>query len=117
MMCKPVLTIVYQFNPGNTTIGVIKILIATLIKYNLPGFGVQIGVTGNNSNQRQEKWEAAKHAVRLIKLLTVLKLQIYHVRDSIWEMIKYIFALLGQHFPSNWMLFHELPARLMMQKS
>ena len=55
-MRKPVLTIFYQYNPWNTTIGGIQTLISTFIKYASDEFEVRLVGTADNKNQPLDRW-------------------------------------------------------------
>lgn len=110
-MLKPVLTIFYQFNPWNSTIGGIQTLINIFIKYAPEYFDVRLVGTGN-SNQRVGKWQEAEYAGRTISFLPLLRLENDNVRGLIPTTVKYTAALLGRCFASDFMHFHRLEPTL-----
>ncbi|MBD2778489.1 glycosyltransferase family 4 protein [Iningainema tapete] len=110
-MLKPVLTIFYQFNPWNSTIGGIQTLINIFIKYAPEYFDVKLVGTGN-SNQRVGKWQEAEYAGRTISFLPLLRLENDNVRGLIPTTVKYTAALLGRCFASDFMHFHRLEPTL-----
>ncbi len=111
-MRKPVLTIFYQFNPWNTTIGGIQTLINTFIKYAPIEFKVRLVGTGNELNQSLGKWQEAEFAGTEISFLPLFLLQNDNVRSLIPTTLKYTTALMGRCFASDFMHFHRLEPTL-----
>lgn len=111
-MQKPVLTIFYQFNPWDATIGGIQTVINLFIKYAPNEFEVRLVGTGNGSTQPVGKWQEAEFAGREIRFLPLLTLQNDNVRSRIPTTIKYTTALLGRCFASDFMHFHRLEPTL-----
>ncbi|TBR58053.1 glycoside hydrolase [Westiellopsis prolifica IICB1] len=111
-MRKPVLTIFYQFNPWNTTIGGIQTLIKSFIKYAPSEFEVRLVGTGCSCKQTVANWQEAELAGRVISFLPLFTLQNDNVRSLIPTTLKYTTALLGHCFASDFMHFHRLEPTL-----
>lgn len=112
MMRKPVLTIFYQFNPWNSTIGGIQTLIRVFIKYAPDEFDVRLVGTGDGRNQNIGEWQDAVVANKPIKFLPLFALENDNVRGLIPTTVKYTAALLGRNFASDFMHFHRLEPSL-----
>ncbi|MCF2149953.1 glycosyltransferase [Desmonostoc muscorum LEGE 12446] len=111
-MRKPVLTIFYQFNPWNSSIGGIQTLIKMFIKYAPKEFEVRLVGTGDDNFQPTQKWQAAEIAGREISFLPLFCLKNDNVRSLIPTTIKYTAALLGRYLSSDFMHFHRLEPSL-----
>jgi glycosyltransferase involved in cell wall biosynthesis len=111
-MHKPVLTIFYQFNPWNSTIGGIQTLVKTFIKYAPSEFDVRLVGCGDNGSQPIGRWQEAEFAGRLINFLPLFTLKNDNVRGLIPTTVKYTTALLGRYFTSDFMHFHRLEPTL-----
>ncbi|MBR8835689.1 MAG: glycosyltransferase [Stigonema ocellatum SAG 48.90 = DSM 106950] len=111
-MHQPVLTIFYQFNPWNTTIGGIQTLINTFIKYAPREFKVRLVGTGNDKKQPLGRWQESEFAGREISFLPLFILQNDNVRSLIPTTIKYTAALVGRCLESDFMHFHRLEPTL-----
>lgn len=111
-MRKPILTIFYQFNPWNTTIGGIQTLIKNFIKYAPSEFEVRLVGTGCSSSQAVGKWQEAELAGRVISFLPLFTLHNDNVRSFIPTTLKYTSALVGHCFASDFMHFHRLEPTL-----
>jgi glycosyltransferase involved in cell wall biosynthesis len=112
MMHKPVLTIFYQFNPWNTTIGGIQTLIRVFIKYAPDEFEVKLVGTGDANTKNIGEWQDALVAKKPIKFMPLLRVE----NDNVWGLIpttvKYTAALFGRDFASDFMHFHRLEPTL-----
>ncbi|BAB74756.1 glycosyltransferase [Anabaena sp. FACHB-709] len=111
-MRKPVLTIFYQFNPWQTSIGGIQTLINTFIKYAPSDFEVRLVGTASDSSQSLGKWQDAEFAGREVSFLPILKLEDDNVRGLIPTTVRYTAALLGRSLSSDFMHFHRLEPSL-----
>ncbi|MEC4815913.1 MAG: glycosyltransferase family 4 protein [Scytonema sp. PMC 1069.18] len=107
-MRKPVLTIFYQFNPWNTTIGGIQTLINTFIKYAPSEFEVRLVGTGDDPTKPIGSWEQTEFAGREIAFFPLFTLENDNVRNLIPTTIKYTVALAGRSFASDFMHFHRI---------
>ncbi|KYC40459.1 glycoside hydrolase [Scytonema hofmannii PCC 7110] len=121
-MRKPVLTIFYQFNPWNSTIGGIQTLINTFIKYAPSEFEVRLVGTGcdkpgtacakGDRHQTIGQWEVKEFAGKKIRFLPLLALQNDNVRSRIPTTFKYTAALLRHYCDSDFLHFHRLEPTL-----
>ncbi len=111
-MRKPILTIFYQFNPWNTTIGGIQTLIRTFIKYAPSEFEVRLVGTGDEKDQSIGRWQEAEFAGKTIKFLPLFRLENDNVRKLMPTTLKYTSALIGRCFASDFMHFHRLEPTL-----
>ncbi|MBW4616215.1 MAG: glycosyltransferase family 4 protein [Desmonostoc vinosum HA7617-LM4] len=111
-MRKPVLTIFYQFNPWNASIGGIQTLIKIFIKHAPPEFEVRLVGTGDPELQPNLKWQAAEFAGREISFLPLFYLKDDNFRSFIPTTVKYTTALLGRYLSSDFMHFHRLEPSL-----
>lgn len=111
-MRKPVLTIFYQFNPWNTTIGGIQTLINTFIKYAPSEFQVRLVGTGDDPAKPVGKWQEAEFAGRKIDFLPLFTLKNDNVRHLVPTTLKYTAALLGRCYASDFMHFHRIEPTL-----
>lgn len=109
---QPVLTIFYQFNPWQSSIGGIQTVISNFIKYAPDDFKVRLVGTGSDSSQPIGKWQEAELAGKEIQFMPLLKLQNDNVRSLVPTTLKYTAALLGRCFASDFMHFHRLEPTL-----
>lgn len=111
-MQKPTLTIFYQFNPWNATIGGIQTLIKIFIKYAPSEFEVRLVGTGDDPSQPVGKWVQTELAGKEISFLPLFNLQNDNHRNLIPTSVKYTAALMGRNFASDFMHFHRLEPTL-----
>lgn len=111
-MQKPVLTIFYQFNPWDATIGGIQTVISLFIKYAPNEFEVKLIGTVSDPIQPIGKWQEAEFAGKEIRFLPLFTLQNDNIRSRIPTTLKYTAALLGRNFASDFMHFHRLEPTL-----
>ncbi|UBF27321.1 glycosyltransferase family 4 protein [Kovacikia minuta CCNUW1] len=104
----PVLTIFYQFNPWNSTIGGIQTVIRYFIKYAPSDFEIRLVGTGSGAETSVGKWYEAELDGRQLMFLPLLNLQDDNVRGRVPTTLKYTAALLGRNFASDFMHFHRL---------
>jgi glycosyltransferase involved in cell wall biosynthesis len=111
-MRKPVLTIFYQFNPWDSTIGGIQTVISLFIKYAPSEFEVRLVGTGNDSTPTIGKWQESELAGRAVHFFPLFRLQDDNVRRLIPTTINYTAALMRHCFASDFMHFHRLEPTL-----
>lgn len=111
-MRKPILTIFYQFNPWNSTIGGIQTLINTFIKYAPNEFEVRLVGTGSDRTQTVGKWHQAELAGREISFFPLFTLENDNFRTLVPTTVKYAAALVGRCLESDFMHFHRLEPSL-----
>ena len=107
-MSKPILTIFYQFNPWQSSIGGIQTVIKNFVKYAPDEFEVRLVGTGNDPGKPVGKWQEAELAGKAIKFMPVFNLENDNVRKLIPTTIKYTAALMGRQLASDFMHFHRL---------
>lgn len=107
-MRKPVLTIFYQFNPWQTSIGGIQTLINTFIKYAPQEFEVRLVGTASDRSQTLGQWQKAEFAGREISFLPLFLLENDDFRGLIPTTIKYTAALVGRNYASDFMHFYRI---------
>lgn len=111
-MRKPVLTIFYQFNPWQASIGGIQTIIRSFVKYAPDEFEVRLVGIGNDPTQPLGSWQDAEFAGRAIRFMPLFTLKNDNVRQLIPTTIKYTAALLGRHFESDFIHFHRIEPTL-----
>ena len=107
-MRHPILTIFYQFDPLNPTIGGIQTCIKYAIKYVPREFQLRIVGTGSDLNIPVGQWHEAELYGRKFQFMPLFHLQDDNVRKLIPTSVKYTFALLGRQFSSDFLQFHRL---------
>jgi glycosyltransferase involved in cell wall biosynthesis len=112
-MRKPVLTIFYQFNPWDSTIGGIQTLIRYYIKYAPPEFEVRLVGTGDDPRQPQGEWYQRELEGRALQFMPLFPLQDDNTRKFIPTSVRYTLALKGKNLASDFMHFHRLEPTLM----
>lgn len=110
-MKKPSLTIFYQFNPWQSSIGGIQTVIRSFLKYAPDEFQVRLVGTGKPGSSIG-KWQEADYAGRLIHFMPLIGIENDNIRKLIPTTVKYTAALFGRHFASDFMHFHRLEPTL-----
>ena len=111
-MRKPVLTIFYQYNPWNTTIGGIQTLISTFIKYASDEFEVRLVGTADNKNQPLDRWYKRDFLGKEIDFLPLFVVEDDNIRGAIPTTVKYTAAMMGRCYASDFMHFYRLEPTL-----
>lgn len=111
-MKKPLLTIFYQFNPWQSSIGGIQSVICCFLKYAPNEFQVRLVGTGKPGSHIG-KWQEADYAGRSIQFLPLIAIKDDNVRKLIPTTVKYTAALLGCNFASDFMHFHRIEPTLL----
>lgn len=111
-MNKPVLTIFYQFNPLNPSIGGIQTCIRYIIKYLPTEFELRLVGVGNDQSMAIGEWHQAKLYDREFLFMPALYLENDNVRGLVPTTVKYTMALLGKDFSSDFMQFYRLEPTL-----
>ncbi|MBV6625058.1 MAG: glycosyltransferase family 4 protein [Rivularia sp. (in: Bacteria)] len=107
-MRKPVLTIFYQYNPWNTTIGGIQTLINTFIKYAPSDFNVRLVGTANSKSETLGRWQKKQFLDKEIDFLPLFVVEDDNVRGLVPTTVKYTLAMLGHCYASDFMHFYRL---------
>lgn len=111
-MRKPVLTIFYQFNPWQTSIGGIQSTIANFIKHAPDEFDVRLVGTGIDPMQPIGQWHVAEFAGKALQFLPLFTVENDNVRQKIPTTLRYTLALLRRNLSSDFMHFHRLEPAL-----
>ncbi|MEA5593805.1 glycosyltransferase [Rivularia sp. UHCC 0363] len=107
-MRKPVLTIFYQYNPWNTTIGGIQTLINIFIKYAPSKFEVRLVGTAQSRNEPLGRWQKKEFAGREISFLPLFVVEDDNIRGIVPTTVKYTAAMMGRCYASDFMHFYRL---------
>jgi glycosyltransferase involved in cell wall biosynthesis len=113
---NPSLTIFYQFNPWNSTIGGIQTVIRSFIKYAPDDFDLQLVGTGDGREMTIGAWHEESYAGKKLRFMPVLDLPEDNVRGRIPTTVKYTAALMGKKIRSDFMHFHRLEPTLMARQ-
>ncbi|MEO1673327.1 MAG: glycosyltransferase family 4 protein, partial [Cyanobacteria bacterium J06631_2] len=106
-MPKPVLTIFYQFNPWNSSIGGIQTVVKYFLKYAAADFEVQMVGTGQPGD-RLGVWQTREYGGKQIQFMPVIELADDDVRRLIPTTLKYTAALLRYDFSADFLHFYRL---------
>lgn len=106
-MTKSVLTIFYQFNPWNSSIGGIQTVIKYFLKYAAEDFQVRMVGTGQPGD-KIGVWQTRDYEGKQIQFMPVIELADDNVRRLIPTTLKYTAALLRHDFSSNFLHFYRL---------
>ena len=112
----PSLTIFYQFNPWNSTIGGIQTVIRSFIKYAPDDFDLQLVGTGDARDMTIGAWHEESYAGKRLRFMPVLDLPHDNVRGRIPTTVKYTAALMGKEIRSDFMHFHRLEPTVMARQ-
>lgn len=111
-MRKPILTIFYQFNPWQSSIGGIQSVILYFLKYAPDEFQIRLVGTGKPGSPLGI-WQEADYAGRAIQFLPLIAIKDDDVRSRIPTSVKYTAALFGRNFSSDFMHFHRIEPTLL----
>lgn len=111
-MHKPVLTIFYQFDPWNPTIGGIQTCIKYVIKYAPTEFQLRLVGAGSDPAMPVGQWHESELYGRNFLFMPLINLENDNVRGLVPTTLKYTMALLGRHFSSDFLQFHRLEPTL-----
>lgn len=114
-MDKPTLTIFYQFNPWQSSIGGIQTLIKTFIKYAPDAFRVRLVGTGQD-REAVGQWQDTEYAGRRLQFLPLIYLGDDNSRRLVPTTVKYTAALLNKSLASDFMHFHRLEPTMVARR-
>lgn len=107
-MKKPILTIFYQFNPWNSTIGGIQTVINSFLKYAPNKFEIRMVGTCEVAEE-VGKWQYLEYAgIKTIKFLPIINVKNDNERKLIPTTLRYTLALLNQNLDSDFIHFHRI---------
>ena len=109
-MRKPVLTLFYQFNPWNSSIGGIQTIVRSFIKYAPLEIDIRLVGTGVGDPQMQSgQWHYTEFANRKLEFFPLFDLsEDDNVRRLLPTSVRYTLALLKRDLSSDFMHFHRL---------
>lgn len=115
-MQKPTLTIFYQFNPWQSSIGGIQTLIRTFLKYSSTEFTVQLVGTEADPKMPVGQWRTAEYAGREIRFLPLFYLPEDNSRKWLPTSVRYTAALAKYKIHSDFLHFHRLEPSLVTRR-
>jgi glycosyltransferase involved in cell wall biosynthesis len=112
-MNKPVVTIFYQYDPWDSTIGGIQTTVSSFIKYAPDTFDLRfVGVTAS-PDRAVGKWHEMELQGRALSFLPILRLEDDNHRKLFFPTtLRYTLALLRHRVTSDFMHFHRLEPAL-----
>ena len=111
-MRKPTLTIFYQFNPWESSIGGIQTIIRYFIKYAPQDFDIRLVGTEVDPKREVGEWYTSQVEGRELMFFPLLRLQNDDVRQVIPTSLRYTLSLLAKDFSSDFLHFHRLEPAL-----
>lgn len=111
-MRKPTLTIFYQFNPWESSIGGIQTIIRYFIKYAPQDFDVQLVGTETDPKRKVGEWYMSQLDGRDLRFFSLFQLRNDDVRQVIPTSVRYTLSLLSKDFSSDFLHFHRLEPAL-----
>ncbi|MEL7068995.1 MAG: glycosyltransferase family 4 protein [Cyanobacteria bacterium J06581_3] len=106
---KPAVTIFYQFNPWQSSIGGIQTIIRSFIKYASPEFDIRlVGIGVCDPKMPAGQWHEAELAGRKILFFPLFDLPDDNVRRLVPTSVRYTLALLKRDLSSDFMHFYRL---------
>ncbi len=111
-MRKPTLTIFYQYNPWQSTIGGIQSLINTFIRFAPETFDLRLVGTGINNGKPVGEWYETELMGRSLQFFPLFTLLDDNVRKIVPTTVRYTAALLKRTLQSDFMHFHRLEPTL-----
>lgn len=116
-MHQPSLTIFYQFNPWNPSIGGIQTCIRYVIKHAPKEFQIRlVGTTSPESDFTIEKWHDVELYDRAFQFMPLLRLKNDNIRGVVPTTVKYTQALIGRNFASDFLQFHRIEPTLIANR-
>lgn len=113
---RPVLTIFYQFNPWQSTIGGIQTLIRYYIKYAPSEFDIRLVGTGTDPKAPTGCWQTRELHGKQLQFMPLFHVADDNVRKIIPTSVRYTLALRGKQLASDFMHFHRLEPSLMTRR-
>jgi glycosyltransferase involved in cell wall biosynthesis len=111
-MRKPVLTIFYQYDPWNASIGGIQSLVGSFIKYTPPEFKLRFVGISSDPAMSVGQWHEAELYGRSLLFMPLFCLADDNVKHLIPTSIKYTLALAKRAMNSDFLHFHRLEPTL-----
>ena len=115
MIHKPVLTIFYQFNPWQSSIGGIQSVICSFIKYAPDNFQIRLVGTGSLESDIGQ-WQELEYAGKAVQFMPLIAVGDDDVRSLVPTSVKYTKALWKKDFSSDFLHFHRIEPTLLTLK-
>jgi glycosyltransferase involved in cell wall biosynthesis len=116
-MSRPVLTIFYQFNPWNPSVGGIQTCIRYVIKYAPKEFQIRLVGTGSSDGTMPiGQWQETELYGRKFLFMPLIQLKNDNVRGVIPTTVKYTLALMRHEFSSDFLQFHRIEPTLVASR-
>ncbi|RMF68156.1 MAG: glycosyltransferase family 1 protein [Cyanobacteria bacterium J069] len=107
-MRKPVLTIFYQFDPWNSSIGGIQTVVRNFIKFAPPEFQVRLVGILASAKGELEQWQLRELDGQPVEFFPLFRLADDDKRRLVPTTLRYAMSLWGKDFSSDFMHFHRL---------
>lgn len=107
-MRNPVLTIFYQFDPWNPSIGGIQTLICSILKYSIPQVDLRFVGFTSNPEVAVGQWHNLEFSGRKLKFFPLFYIADDNIKQIIPTSVRYTTALLGKNFSSEFMHFYRI---------
>lgn len=112
---RPKLTIFFQLDPWNPTIGGIQTCIKYVLKYAPEIFRIElVGIT--NDHQKVGQRQSSELYGRSFDFFPLIYIKDDDVRGLIPTTLKYTLALRNQHFNADFLQFHRIEPTIMARK-
>ncbi|MBW4516453.1 MAG: glycosyltransferase family 4 protein [Timaviella obliquedivisa GSE-PSE-MK23-08B] len=111
-MRKPVITIFYQFDPWNPTIGGIQSIVRYFLKYAPPEFALRFVGTTASSDLAIGKWHVKELEGRELLFMPLLFLENDNIKQRVPTSVRYTQALMTRQLDSDFMHFHRIEPTL-----
>lgn len=115
-MRKPILTIFYQYNPWQSTIGGIQTIINNFIKYSPNHFKLRLVGTDVDGSFPTGQWRTAELNGKAFEFFPALTVKDDNVRGLIPTTLRYTASLLGKSIHSDFMHFHRIEPTLVANR-
>ena len=111
-MRKPVLTFFYQYNPWHSSIGGIQTLVSSFIKHAPDEFEIRLVGVGDSGSGQIGVWQQTELHGRKLLFFPLFALANDDVRRLVPTTVRYMAALGGHCFASDFMHFHRIEPTL-----
>ncbi|AGY58629.1 glycosyltransferase [Gloeobacter kilaueensis] len=115
-MAKPVVTIFYQFDPWNSSLGGIQTTIRSYIKYAPEAFRVRMVGTSDSSHHVVGAWQQEQLAGREVDFLPLFRLPNDNFKSRVPVTASYTAALARWRFEGDFFHFHRLEPTLVTRR-
>jgi glycosyltransferase involved in cell wall biosynthesis len=114
IMRKPVVTIFYQFDPWNSSIGGIQMVVKNFIKYAPPEFTIRLVGVEATADGPVGEWRSRELAGRSVEFFPLFRLLEDDRRKVIPTSLRYALSLWGKgkELASDFMHFHRLESTI-----